>query len=45
MKPLKKKGGQRRSRIRAEEEKRGEFKALFGRFRGATDKLGQIVFG
>jgi hypothetical protein len=50
----KKKAGQRRSGIRAEEAKRREFEKLFERFRGAADakkakqlgdKLGQMIFG
>ena len=53
MRAPKKKAGQRRSGIRAEEEKRREFKKLVERFRSATiaeqakrlgDKVGQMVF-
>jgi hypothetical protein len=54
MRSPKKKTGQRRPGIRAEEKKRREFKKLAERFRTATDpekakrlgdKLGEMVFG
>jgi hypothetical protein len=54
MRSPKKKTGQRRPRIRAEEKKRRELKKLAERFRAATDpekakrlgdKLGEMVFG